>query len=359
METISGRIHSVIYYNPDNGYTVAEIDTNGGIISATGILFSVAKGESIVADGDWYQHPKYGNQFKIARLKIDAQPGGGDITSFLSSGLIKGLGEKKAALLAERFGDAVFDVIENDFGLLTQVSGIGAKTARDIHDSYMAVSKERDTVVALTGYGLTVNMALKLFEVYGQNAVRVVESNPYRLIEDVSGVGFARADEIAMRIGIAHDSSERIRAGIMFMLNTYINTGHVYAAEDDLVAHTSRSLGVGDDRTEAVLQKLLTSGRLVLDDTYEQRRIYAAYMYEAETRCAEKIAGLLCARPASGCADFEALLNRFEKDHKLKLDDMQRRAVRLAVEENVSVITGGPGTGKTTIIKGRSSIFLR
>jgi exodeoxyribonuclease V alpha subunit len=134
-------------------------------------------------------------------------------------------------------------------------------------------------------------------------------------------------------------------------LHTYINMGHVYAAEEDLVAHTARSLGVDEEQTEAVLHRLLTSGRLVLDDTYEQRRVYAAYMYEAETRCAEKIAGLLCARSKAERTEVDMLLERFERDHKIKLDDMQRRAVRLAVDEKISIITGGPGTGKTTIIR--------
>ncbi len=351
METISGRIHSIIYYNPDNGYTVAEIETRDGIVSATGVLISVAKGEKIVAQGDWYQHPKYGNQFRIMQLSIDGPSDNAEITSFLSSGLIKGLGEKKAELLVEQFGEDVFDIIENNFPLLTKVSGIGAKTARDIHDSYMAVSKERNTVIALTKYGLTVHTALKLFEAYGQNAVRVIESNPYRLIEDVSGFGFARADAIAMKIGVAHDSTERIRAGLVFMMNAYANAGHVYVPEDDLIAQSARSLDVDGDRIASVLNTLLISGRLVSDGTFEQRRIYAVYMYEAETRCAVRLAELFCTQHASGCADFDGLLKRFESDHGLALDDMQRKAVKLAVEEKISIITGGPGTGKTTILK--------
>ncbi len=357
METISGRIKNIIYNNPNNGYTVAQIETDAGVISMTGTLVSAAIGEKIIASGEWYIHPKYGQQFRIVKVDIDRPDSIDEIKAFLSSGIIKGLGEKKAALLIEKFGESTLDIIENHHNLLTSISGIGSMTAEKIHSSYCELSGERNTVIALSKYDITPNAAIKLYDEYGANAVKIVENNPYRLIEDVYGFGFARADAIAMKVGIANDSPERIKAGILFFLNNITSSGHTFMFENVLINSVSHNLGVSENDVEYALNKLIISGKLIVDENYSQRRVYSSYMYERESICVDKLSELLSSCVKVRQNDIEKLIFNFEKDNGIQLDSEQKKAINMAVSSKVSIITGGPGTGKTTIIKAIIYIF--
>ncbi|MFA0816291.1 MAG: ATP-dependent RecD-like DNA helicase [Anaerofustis sp.] len=351
MEQISGTIVHIIYTNPTNRYTVLDIDVSGTLISATGIVISAAEGERITANGEWYTHPNYGEQFRINDIVIDVPDDLESIRNYLSSGLLSGIGEKKADDLISYFGLSVLDVISENPYRLTEVKGIGEKTARNIHEAYEQQFAERNAIMALSKYGITVHAALRLYDKYGGNAVKLIEKNPYKLIGDFSGIGFIKADTIAKNVGIEYDSPTRIAAGLRYCMTLSIQRGYTYLPEEILIRETSKLLGLQDEQVEDEILSTASSGRIVLDDTYGQRRCYLPFLYECEVSVAEKIKEMADNPSTDPMSDCEKLVEDYERYMSVTLDEIQKKAVQCAVNNKITLITGGPGTGKTTIIK--------
>ena len=352
METICGKIHKVIYSNPSNNYTVLDIDANGALISATGIVVSAGEGEFITAQGDWVVHPTYGEQFKISEIVVTAPSDLVSIQAYLSSGMIRGIGQKKAKDLINHFGEETLDIIENAPNRLCEVSGIGNKIAKMIHEDYMTHNEERNVVMSLSKYGLTTNISLKLYKKYGGNAVAVIERNPYKLIEDFYGIGFLKADHIASQVGIEKDSYLRVSACLKHFINLNIQKGYTYVLENYLIVNVAKSLGIDEEVISDTVDNMVQSGRVILEEYKEERRIYQPYMYYNEVECATKLVQILSVREEyENEFDYDELINQYEHYTGVELDVVQKEAVISAVGGKVTLITGGPGTGKTTIIK--------
>lgn len=348
MERIAGSVEEIRFRNDENGWTVLTLDKDGEPVTVAGTLPPITPGDFLELDGEFVIHPRFGTQFKAERASVREPHTVYGIIKFLGSGLIEGVGEKTAARIVEMFGAKSIEVIEKNPGMLAKVKGISPAKARKISESFEAMRAEREAVMFLAGYGITVNLALKLYSVYGAATAATVKSNPYILVEDVGGVGFLTADKIAQSVGIDKMSEFRMRAGLLHTLKSACEKeGNTYLPRERLLDETRKLLADHDD---AVLQK-------ALDGLIVSRKIVVpfegAVMGETYYRT-EKAVGVKIVRRIDGdgmlAPDIDDLIDRFETTSGIKLHAAQREAVVNAVGHNVSVITGGPGTGKTTII---------
>ena len=350
MEKFSGVVSRILFYNEDNGYSVIEFESDGAILAAAGTAVKLNVGEKIEIEGVWQDHPKYGMQIKIKDLSTVRATDLDSIRNYLSGGLVTGIGPVRAQELIERFGEDVLDIIEFEPNRLTEIRGIGPHTAETIHNSYMEHVSERYVVMELSKIGLSANMAIKLFKRYGKSAVDVIYQNPYKLIDDVNGIGFLRADAIAMQIGFDKNSPVRISAAIRYRMNNSAVSGNTYIPYDELISSCSTALGIGEDDVEDLLGKMITSGRVMIDERGEEKRCFLRHYYECEKLCAHVINDLVNT-PGEDIEEVWDIIGQYEKYTLITLAEEQRMAVKTAVTNHFSIITGGPGTGKTTIIK--------
>ncbi len=350
MERLTGAVEEIRFRNEANGWTVLELETDGGeFVTVAGALPPVTPGDSLELDGEFVIHPRFGSQFKAVRASVTQPKTEYGIMRFLASGLIEGCGEKTAARIVEKFGTSAIEIFETDPARLAEIKGISKNKALKMAESYAAVRDRRDAVMFLAGFGITVNLALKLYETYGASTVNVVKTNPYVLVEDVDGVGFLTADKIAQSMGIDPNSEFRMRAGLVYALKTACEReGNTYLPREKLIGEASKLLAVSDAAPlDAALERLLTERKIVnpFDDS-----MMARPYFHAEKAAAAKLVKRIDAAGAV-TADIESIIDRFEKSNSIKLHAHQREGVVNAVLHGVSVITGGPGTGKTTIIK--------
>ncbi len=358
MEKFSGVVSRILFYNEENGYSVIEFESNGTILTAAGNAVRLNVGEKIEIDGLWQDHPKYGMQIKIKDIATVRASDLDSIKNYLSGGLVNGIGPVRANELINMFGEEVLDIIEFEPERLTAVKGIGKQTAKAIHESYMQHVNERYVVMELSKIGLSVNMALKLYKRYGKSAVDVIYQNPYKLIDDVSGIGFLRADAIAMQIGFEPNSPVRLSAAIRYRMSNASLSGNTYILYEELISSCARALDVREDDVEDLLSKMIDSGRVVLDEREDEKRCFLRHYYECEKLCAHIIKELLSQKGEDDEEVWE-MIDQYEKYTLITLAPEQREAVKTAVSNRFSIITGGPGTGKTTIIKAIVYILRR
>ena len=356
---ITGSIDGITYHNPEDNYTVARIKPPGKdhSIVIAGTLPSVNPGEEIVLRGYWYNHPKYGEQFKVlsCRVKIPATLKG--MERYLSSGLIKGIGPFLARRLIERFKEGIFDVIENDAERLLEVEGIGRKKLESIKRAWEEQKGIRDVMVFLQEYGISPAWGARIYKRYGVDTVKVLRGNPYRLAIDVSGIGFLTADRIARNLGIPQDSPSRLSAGILHILHESTEKGHVYQPYEPLIDECMKTLKVEREPIVKAIAELFTEGRVVIEDLNRDgefkennKAVYLSGYHTAERGIAFFLKRLLKTPDNLELMDVDGMLSRMENSLGIVLSDEQKTAVRMALREKVVVITGGPGTGKTTII---------
>ena len=340
MEKLTGSVEDIRFRNDENGYTVLVLDSDGDPVTVTGMLPPVTPGDCLELEGEFMIHPKFGAQFKAARASVAQPHTVYGIVKFLGSGLIKGVGEKTAARIVDRFGTDAIDVIENTPERLAEIRGINANKAKSIAEDFKALKNQREAIMFLASYGVSVNLALKLYSVYGAATADTVE--------DINGVGFITADKIAQSIGIDPLSLFRMRAGILYSLKSACEKeGNTYMPREKLMDEARKTLQTYD---EGLLEK-------ALDDLLVARKIVipfdGAVMGEAYYRT-EHAAAVRMVKRVDGAGivpvDISGVIDRFEKTYDLTLHDAQREAVINAVTSGASVITGGPGTGKTTII---------
>ncbi|MDE6201677.1 MAG: ATP-dependent RecD-like DNA helicase [Clostridiales bacterium] len=348
MEKITGSVEEIIFRNDENGWTVLILDSNGDQVTVAGTLPPVTPGDCVELEGEFVLHPKFGMQFKASGARLSMPHTVYGIIRFLGSGLIEGVGEKTAARIAEKFGSKTIDVIENTPDRLAEVKGISAAKAKKISESFETLRAERDAIMFLAGYGISVNLAMKLYSVYGAATVATVKSNPYILIEDVGGIGFLTADKIAQSMGVDMLGEFRMRAGLVYALKTACEKeGNTYLPRERCFAAAKSVLGEYD---ENMLNK-------AYDDLLIARRTVepfdGAVMQEYYYRTERSVAVRLVKRVDNDGevpADISDIIDRFQQINGIVLHDTQREAVEKAVFSGASVITGGPGTGKTTII---------
>ena len=350
MAEISGVVNSIIYRNTENGWTVLELGLDEGEkLTVVGALPLASVGERIELVGDYASHPKYGSQFKAVSYHTIAPASLAAIETYLGSGLIKGVGPATARAIVAAFGMDTLKILDEDPLRLSEISGIGGKRRDMILASYTENRMMRDILLALEPYGITVNQAYKLYKIYGELCLSRVEENPYQIIRDVDGIGFVTADKIAQNVsGFSFDSESRLRAGLLYALSMAANEyGHTYLPKDSLLNYAGKLLGAEAERLSETLDVLVSRNEAVSQYVGETVAVFLPIYERMETSIAEKLLRLSQKPIDNPFFDFAAV----QSAQKLELSSQQRGAVMTALGEGALVITGGPGTGKTTIIR--------
>ncbi|MDR0851582.1 MAG: ATP-dependent RecD-like DNA helicase [Clostridiales Family XIII bacterium] len=350
-EQIHGTIRSIVFRNDSNGYTIAKASSGGKTVTVVGSLPGIAVGGSCEFIGSWVVHPKYGEQFAVSSYTESEPETTDDVISFLSSGILRGVGLKTAKAIVDKFGDETMDVLENHPRRLLLVEGIGEKKLKDITASYEERKDFAKVVLAFSAYGISPAAALKLYQEYGASATEAVKENPYRMIDEVSGIGFRTADGIAMRMGVASDSAYRIQSGVEYILSRYASDGNTYIPLTELKERTVELLDVSGDQTEDAVFALEMIGKADKKKINGTDAVFLSRFYMAELASATNLKRLMDAEPKAILADADSLIRDTEERSGITLSEKQKDAVKNSLRCGVFVITGGPGTGKTTIIK--------
>lgn len=355
-ETINGFVEKVVYRNAENGYTVVNISVEGDDVVCTGYFSDITEGDQIIAEGSFVEHKQYGIQFTVASYEIKEPETSVAMEKYLGSGIIKGVGPALSAKIVKKFGDETFNIIEREPERLAEIKGITEKKAIEIGSQFEEKKEFRNAMIFLNQYGVSNALAMKIYKEYGIKVMKIVRENPYRLADDVAGVGFKTADEIALRMGFSPESSMRMKAGISFALSMAASNGHTYLLYEDLYEESKRLLGISEAEFENDIYELTIERKIVLKEVKGERRVYNNNLYYMELTVARKLLDLN-AKSENNYKVMEAKVREVEAKTGIKLGDLQRKAVYEAVESGLVIITGGPGTGKTTTINAIIKLF--
>ena len=354
-----GTVHSVIFQNPENGYTVLRLLTlEGEVITVVGCIPCVAPGEHLTACGLWETHPQHGEQLRATELERSLPEDEEEIFSYLSSGICKGIGPATARRIVERFGIETLDVLEREPERLSTIKGVTAKRAQDIAEGFRQHMGLRRLMAFLAQYQLPPVLAMHLRRLYGGGALEMVRENPYLLAGDGWGVAFSAADEIAMSLGLSADSGCRVEAAVLYELGHNENNGHVFLPRDKLLNATCRLLDCGGEPVETALDTLIQRGEVVQEHVARVDACYLRRLWEAELSACARL-NLLLAAEADESRSAERTVREIEQEQGVTYAPQQRQAVELAAREGVLILTGGPGTGKTTTVRGIVALFRR
>ena len=350
MEEYKGYVEHIIYRNEENTYTVFEVNCEDGILTCTGFPPAISEGESCIVAGEVVHHAVYGDQFKVDTYRVIPPENSQAMLRYLSSGAVKGIGQALAARIVKRFGDETLRIMDEEPERLAEIKGISERKAREIA-AYMAEKRDlRDAMLFLQQYGVTNRVALKIWKTYGERMYTVLKENPYQLAEDIFGIGFATADEIASRVGISTQSEFRIRSGILYTLSTTLAEGSSYLPKPVLLARAAELLRVPGELIEVQLDNLAVERRVKVRRKQDEVQVYSNTAWREEQQIARMMADLEAEPVHHGGRDPEKVLEELEREENLELDPMQREAVLMAAEHAVLIVSGGPGTGKTTTI---------
>ena len=353
MEKFEALVTDVSFRNEENGYTVLQVRLDDGVrTAAVGVMPAVAAGERVTLTGEWTEHAQYGKQIRVTMCEMKRPQSVSGVERYLASGLIKGIGPSTAKNIVRRFGADALDVLQYAPERLTEIEGIGIKRAMRMAESFAEQSQMREAMVFLQSLELSPTLAMKIFNRYKEGTRALLRENPYRMVEEVEGVGFRTADRVALAQGMAPDAPERVRAGVRYTLSEAASSaGHTYLPRETLVYQAARLLGVQQELVENAVDADVLSHALVSYRMEEHTAVYLPAAFEAERETARCLLGLLEALPYRSNARLEERIDGWEEQNGKRLNAEQRKAVRAAVCEGVSVITGGPGTGKTTILR--------
>lgn len=355
-ETINGFVEKVVYRNNENGYTVVNISVEGDDVVCTGYFSDITEGDQIIAEGSFVEHKQYGIQFTVTSYEIKEPETSVAMEKYLGSGIIKGVGPALSAKIVKKFGDETFNIIEREPERLAEIKGITEKKAIEIGSQFEEKKEFRNAMIFLNQYGVSNALAMKIYKEYGIKVMKIVRENPYRLADDIAGVGFKTADEIALRMGFSPESSMRMKAGISFALSMAASNGHTYLLYEDLYEESKRLLGISEAEFESDIYELTIERKIVLKEVKGERRVYNNNLYYMELTVARKLLDLN-AKSENNYKVMEAKVKEVEAKTGIKLGDLQRKAVYEAVESGLVIITGGPGTGKTTTINAIIKLF--
>lgn len=356
MESIKGYVEHIVYRNEDNGYTVFHLSNDDGEVTCVGNFHYIEEGELLKLEGEYTTHKLYGLQMKVETSEVCEPEDLISIERYLGSGAVKGVGTALAGKIVKKFKEDTFRIIEEEPERLAEIKGISERKAREIAIQVEEKKDMRQAMIYLQKYGISTTLAAKIYQHYGRNVYRVIEENPYQLADHVSGVGFKTADEIAAKVGIHTDSDYRIRSGIFYTLLQSVNDGHVYLKQEVLLRKASELLEVEIQDIEKYLMDLAMEKKIVMKKAENGMRIYSSHYYYMEMNVAKMLHDLNVNCDVAE-DNLERRLQAIEKNTGLYLDDMQRTAVMEAARRGVMVLTGGPGTGKTTTINAMIHFF--
>ena len=356
MEVVKGYIESIVYRNETNGYTVLTLSSDGDEITCVGNLPYIGEGEMIEAAGNYTMHASYGEQFRIERFEVKAPEDSAAMERYLGSGAIKGVGTALAARIVRHFKEDTFRVIEQEPELLAQIKGISERKAREIAAQIEEKRDMRDAFLFLSQYGISNALSVKIFQYYGNRMYSIIRENPYKLAEDIPGVGFKAADEIAMRAGVRADSDFRVRSGLLYTLTQATGEGHLYLPRDLLIGRSQVLLGTQITDPDPFLTDLAVEHKIVIRQEEEECRVYAASLYYLELNTARMLCELNVQNEVNE-EEVRARIRKIGRHRQMEFDEHQEEAVIEAVRRGLLVVTGGPGTGKTTTINAMIAFF--
>jgi exodeoxyribonuclease V alpha subunit len=361
LETLEGDIERLTYSNEETGFAVLRVQIGPGEkVTVVGNLSSVSPGERVRMQGQWVTHPRFGRQFRAEHYTSVQPTSASAIEKYLASGIIRGIGPGLAKKFVGRFGIETLDIIDKDIGRLAEIPGIGKKTIQKITGAWAAQKRVKEIMLFLVGHGIGLAHANKIYRHYGDRAVSVLQSNPYRLVEDIRGIGFLTADRIAGGLGIGRDSTPRIRAGLLHVLQTFTDEGNTHCPYDTLLLRGEELLQIGREDLSKGIAELFEEKKIIIEDLNENleemkenfKAVYPVYLYAAESGIAKGIDRLLStAAPRALPGVGEESIRRTERAMGILFSGRQREAVLASVSEKILVVTGGPGTGKTTLIR--------
>ncbi|MGD8464548.1 MAG: ATP-dependent RecD-like DNA helicase [Anaerolineae bacterium] len=370
-ELLVGTIERITYYNPENGYTVAQVTPEGRsyTVAVVGNLLEVSPGESLRLHGQWTNHPRYGRQFQVEQYSTMLPATATGIEKYLGSGLIKGIGPVTARRIVRRFKLDTLRIIEEDPQRLREVLGVGKKRVSVITRAWEEQKAIKEVMIFLQGHNVSTAHAVRIFKAYGDDSIAIVRDDPYRLARDIHGIGFLTADKIARELGLAHDSPQRVQAGITYTLSQMADDGHVYAPRGELIHESAQILEVAPELVTAGIDHLAAGQQLHVEPVtyhlpedqpapqalHEQQAIYLPPFYYGEIGTANRLRTILDEKTSRlgfyQGADLERVFDHLAQQDRLVLNAGQRQAVATALTRKVTVLTGGPGTGKTTAVR--------
>lgn len=357
LSEINGTVSAVIFRNDENGYGVVKLELDSGEkVTAVGCLPYIAPGEMLSAEGAWMTHAQHGRQFKIEQCSRLLPTSAEAIYEYLAGGTVRGIGPATAALIVDRFGDKALDVLEMQPEKLAEIKGISSSKAKDISAGFKKQAGVRRLTEFLCSYGIQPVFALRMFKFYGNSAIEVVHENPYILASSHIGASFAEADSLALALGLDGDSLNRVCAAVVFELVHNSGNGHCFIPRGKLTMATSQLIGVAHELVEDAVDKLAETGEIVCCTVAGLDACYLAPLYEAETYTANRIKSM-CRAKAERKVDITSIISHLEAANDIEYAPMQREAIALAARSRVLVITGGPGTGKTTILKAVLALY--
>ena len=358
LTELTGKVESIIYKNDENGYTVLRLsDENGETVTVVGCFPNAAPGESMILSGSWTVHSVHGKQFKAEYAQRIMPSGAAAIYEYLAGGAVKGIGPATALLIVNRFGDDTLDVLENSPDKLSQIKGIGLSKATQICEYFRRQAGLRRLMDLVCSFGLRPLIAVRLYRFYGESAMQILRDDPYIIATPHIGGSFAEADSMALDLGFELNSRNRIAAAALFELQYNSGAGHCFIPREKLASVTSQLIGVEYESVDGEIEQMISDGRIAYEEIAGCRACYLPELYEAEVTTARHIAAMAERRFAEDVSDTDAVVNRLERRLKISYAPLQRSTIKLALENQIVVITGGPGTGKTTSIRAILAMF--
>ena len=356
---LTGEIIKVRYINEDNGYSVFDLNTSDGEIKIVGIFDSVNIGESLEVDGEFTYDNKYGEQLNVTSYRKKLPSSVVEIERYLSSGIIATIGPKNAGYIVEKFGKKSLDIVFDETDRLIEVRGIGKKSIEKIKKSVEELRFSKNILFYLSGLGISLSLSKKIYSIFREDTLEIINENPYKLIKNVKGIGFLKADEIALKNNLDKTSPYRIESAIIYILTQKaINFGHVFYPKEKLTEEVSSLIGIEKNLIEPIYMNLLLSSDIVVDNSFDEPNIYLDYLYISESYIASKLAKMALNEDFKILFNIDKEVKKSIENQSIKLSEIQIDAIKSCFEENISIITGGPGTGKTTIINTISKIFI-